>query len=107
MNKRTKKNTDPCPVSRTLDMIGDRWGVLILRDLLLRGPHRFQDLKDSLGSIGPTTLSARLKSLEAKGLIERSFYSEHPPRAEYALSDKGKTLGPVLKVLRDWGQEHT
>jgi len=87
-------------------VIGDRWSVLILRDLVLRGPHRFQDLKESLGNIGPTTLSGRLKVLEENGLVERSFYSDHPPRAQYLLTKKGETLGPVLATLRDWGREH-
>ncbi|MEM8985471.1 MAG: helix-turn-helix domain-containing protein [Pseudomonadota bacterium] len=100
-------DAEPCPISRTINMIGDRWSVLILRDLLLRGPHRFQDLKQSLSGIGPTTLSSRLKTLEAKGLIERSFYSDHPPRAEYVLSKKGETLAPVFTVLRDWGRTQT
>ncbi|MGF1543582.1 MAG: winged helix-turn-helix transcriptional regulator [Parvularculaceae bacterium] len=98
---------EPCPISRTLNVLGDRWSVLILRDLLLRGPHRFQDLKDSLTGIGPTTLSARLKALEAKGLVERSFYSDHPPRAEYLLTEKGRSLGPLFAQLRDWGRAHT
>jgi len=97
---------DSCPISRTLSVIGDRWSVLILRDLVLRGPHRFQDLKESLGNIGPTTLSGRLKVLEETGLVERSFYSDHPPRAQYLLTKKGETLGPVLATLRDWGREH-
>ncbi|MBX2856728.1 MAG: helix-turn-helix transcriptional regulator [Rhodobacteraceae bacterium] len=96
-----------CPVARTIDVIGERWTILILRDLLLRGPHRFQDLQISLDGIGPTTLSARLKGLEAKGLVERQLYSEHPPRAEYLLTEKGKSLGPVLAALRDWGRANT
>lgn len=100
-------NIEPCPISRAIGEIGDRWSVLILRDLLLRGPHRFQDLKQSLGNIGQTTLSARLKTLEEKGLIERAFYSEHPPRAEYLLTKKGKSLGPIFKSLADWGRKNT
>ena len=60
-----------CPVARTIEIIGERWTVLILRDLLLRGPNRFQDFLASLRGIGPTTLSARLKSLEAAGIVER------------------------------------
>lgn len=93
-----------CPVARTLDVIGERWAVLILRDLFLRGPRRFQDFQESLGGVAPNTLSARLKDLEGHGLIARRLYSEHPPRLEYHLTDKGKTLGPVLKALREWGQ---
>lgn len=96
-----------CPVARTLDVIGERWTILILRDLLLKGGRRFQDLQDSLAGVAPNTLSARLKDLEAGGIIERKLYSEHPPRLEYRLTDKGRTLGPVLKALRDWGLKQT
>lgn len=93
-----------CPVARTLDAIGERWTLLILRDLFLHGPRRFQDFQDSLAGVAPNTLSARLKDLETSGIIARRLYSEHPPRLEYHLTDKGKTLGPVMKALREWGQ---
>jgi len=96
-----------CPVARTLDLIGERWTVLILRDLFLKGPRRFQDFQDSLTGAAPNTLSARLQDMEASGLIARKLYSEHPPRLEYYLTDKGKSLGPVLKALRAWGQKHS
>ena len=102
-----KTYDEACPVARALNVIGERWTVLILRDLLLEGPQRFQDFQDSLPGIGPTTLSARLKTLEANGVVERSFYSDHPPRAEYALTDKGKALGPAIAALRDWGRNYT
>jgi DNA-binding HxlR family transcriptional regulator len=95
-----------CPVARTLDVIGERWTALILRDLLRDGPRRYQDFQESLAGIAPNTLSARLKALEAAGLIERKIYSEHPPRLEYHLTEKGDSLGPVLKALRAWGQQH-
>jgi DNA-binding HxlR family transcriptional regulator len=95
-----------CPVARTLDLIGERWTILLLRDLLLQGPRRFQDFQDSLPDVAPTTLSARLKTLEAAGLVRRQQYSEHPPRLEYHLTEKGKSLGPVVKSLRDWGTRH-
>jgi DNA-binding HxlR family transcriptional regulator len=95
-----------CPVARTLDVIGERWTILLLRDLLLEGPRRFQDFQESLPGVAPNTLSARLKDLEKHGLIARRLYSEHPPRLEYRLTDRGKSLGPVLKALRDWGRRH-
>jgi DNA-binding HxlR family transcriptional regulator len=98
---------ETCPVARTLDMIGERWTILILRDLLLQGPRRYQDFQESLAGIAPNTLSARLKDMEASGLITRRLYSEHPPRLEYHLTEKGKSLGPILKALRDWGQKHS
>jgi DNA-binding HxlR family transcriptional regulator len=96
-----------CPIARTLEIVGERWTILILRDLLLQGPRRFQDFERSLSGISPNTLSARLKTLEENGLIERRFYAEHPPRAEYLLTERGRELGPVMKALRDWGRKHT
>src|SRR5690242_9946041 len=96
-----------CPVARTLDIIGERWTILILRDLVLAGPRRFQDFERSLAGISPNTLSARLKRLEDAGTVERRFYEQHPPRAEYLLTDKGRELRPVLRALLDWGQRHT
>jgi DNA-binding HxlR family transcriptional regulator len=95
-----------CPVARTLDMIGERWTILILRDLLLHGARRYQDFQESLTGLAPNTLSGRLKSLEGHGLIERKLYSEHPPRLEYHLTEKGRSLGPIVKALRDWGRKN-
>jgi DNA-binding HxlR family transcriptional regulator len=95
-----------CPVARTLDLIGERWTILILRDLLLQGPRRYQDFQESLAGIAPNTLSARLKEMEARGLISRRLYSEHPPRLEYHLTEKGRSLGTVMKALREWGRKH-
>lgn len=95
-----------CPVARTLDVIGERWTILLLRDLFLQGPRRFQDFQESLTGLAPNTLSARLKTLEAQGLVAGRLYSEHPPRLEYHLTEKGKSLGPVLKALREWGLRH-
>ena len=95
-----------CPVARALDIIGERWTILLLRDLFLQGPRRFQDFQESLAGVAPNTLSARLKVMEEQGLITRRVYSDHPPRLEYQLTDKGKSLGPVLKALRKWGEDH-
>jgi len=95
-----------CPIARTLDIIGERWTILILRDLLRTGPCRFQDLQRSFPGLSPNTLSARLKTLEEHGIIARAFYAEHPPRAQYSLTDKGRALGPILKALLEWGQVH-
>lgn len=96
-----------CPLARTLDIVGERWTILVLRDLFLHGPRKFQDFESSLIGISPNTLSARLKRLEDTGIIERRFYAEHPPRAEYVLTAKGRDLGPVLKALRGWGTQYT
>lgn len=95
---------EDCPVARTLDIVGERWTILVLRDLFLHGPRRFQDFQESLIGVAPNTLSARLKAMEAHGLIARRLYSEHPPRLEYHLTERGKSLGPVLKALREWGR---
>src|SRR5260221_10043492 len=77
-----------CPVARTLDIVGERWTLLILRDLLRQGPRKFQDFEVSLAGIGPNTLSARLKRLEQAEIVERRLYAQHPPRAEYFLTAK-------------------
>lgn len=100
-------NRRNCPVARTLDVIGDRWTILIIRDLLLDGPRKFLDLEMSLEGISPNTLSARLKTLEEAEVVERRFYEQHPPRAEYVLTAKGRELGPVLRALKSWGEKHT
>ncbi len=89
-----------------LDLIGERWTILLLRDLLLHGPRRFQDFQASLPGVSPNILSARLKSMEDNGLVRRSLYSERPPRLEYVLTDKGKSLGPIVKAMREWGNKH-
>src|SRR4030095_11575826 len=94
---------DDCPVALTLDLIGERWTILLLRDLLLEGPRRFQDFQASLPGVAPTILSARLRAMEESGLIGRQLCSERPPRVEYVLTDKGKSLGPIVKAMRDWG----
>ena len=95
-----------CPVARTLDAIGEKWTLLMLRDLFLHGPRRFQDFEKSLTGIAPNTLSARLKFLEANGVITHRFYTRHPPRPEYLLTEKGRKLGPVLAALRNWGNRY-
>jgi DNA-binding HxlR family transcriptional regulator len=96
-----------CPVARTLEIIGDRWTMLIVRDLLRKDTRKFNDFELSLEGISPNTLSARLKTLEDAGIVERRFYEQHPPRAEYLLTARGRELRPVLSALKDWGQKHT
>lgn len=97
---------EDCPVARALNVVGERWTLLILRDLLTLGPRRFQDFQESLAGVAPNTLSARLKAMEESGLVERVMYSERPPRLEYRLTDKGRSLGPIVKAMRDWGLKH-
>ena len=102
----TKEYGLPCPVARTLDIVGDRWTLLIVRDLLNEGPLKYAELQQSLAGIAPNVLSDRLKSLEAHGLVEREFYSDHPPRARYKLTKKGVDLRLVLTALVQWGNRH-
>jgi DNA-binding HxlR family transcriptional regulator len=94
-----------CPVAFALDTIGERWTILVLRDLHLNPSRRFQDLLESLTGCAPNTLSARLKTLEENGLVERRQYELHPPRLEYVLTKKGRSVAPVLKALRAWGTQ--
>ena len=94
-----------CPVARTLELVGDRWTLLLVRDLL-RGPRRFQDLQAGMPGLAPNILSDRLKLMEEHGLVGRRFYSDHPPRAAYALTAKGQELGVVIGALAAWGSRH-
>ena len=88
-----------CPVETTLTLIGDKWKVLILRDLL-PGTKRFGELKKSIGSVSQKVLTAQLRDMEAKGLVHRQVYAEVPPRVEYSLTDLGKSLRPILDALQ-------
>jgi DNA-binding HxlR family transcriptional regulator len=94
-----------CPVAKTLEVVGDRWTLLVVRDLL-GGARRFRDLQVGLPGLAPNILSERLKLMEEHGLVSRRFYSDHPPRAEYELTDKGRELGTVVGALAAWGTRH-
>ncbi len=98
------ERTVRCPVASALDIVGDRWTLLIVRDLL-RGQTRFTQLRRSVEGVTTSLLSDRLKLLEREGIIERRFYSDHPPRAEYVLTKKGHGLGVIVGALSVWGQE--
>jgi len=100
-----KRYGQPCPVAKSLELLGERWTLLVIRDLLA-GPRRFQDLLASLDGIAPNVLSERLKVLEEHGVIGREFYSEHPPRAAYTLTPRGRDLGKVVGALAVWGSRH-
>ena len=93
----------PCVIAQTLDVLGDRWTLLILRDLMA-GLHRYNDILESCAGMSPNVLSDRLKRLEAEGLVLRNYYKELPPRVEYTLTDKGWAVRPVLLALLDWGR---
>jgi DNA-binding HxlR family transcriptional regulator len=100
-----KRHDQACPVAQALEVVGDRWTLLLVRDLL-RGAQRFQDFLASLPGIAPTILSDRLKLMEEHGLVTRAFYSDHPPRAAYVLTDKGQELGSVVGALATWGSRY-
>lgn len=98
-----KENTLPaCPVEVTLQLIGDRWKVIILRDLM-NGTKRFGELKKSVGSITQKVLTSNLRAMEESGLLTRKVYAEVPPRVEYTLTEIGYSLKPILDVMFDWG----
>ncbi len=97
--KRTYTSQEFCPVARTLDVIGDRWTILVIRDVTL-GITKYSDLLESLPGISPNLLSQRLKLLEEAEVLQRSFYNDHPPRAEYLLTDKGRGLVPNEELNR-------
>ena len=94
-----------CPIARTLDIVGDRWTMLIIRDLFL-GRRRFSDFVRSSPGLPPKLLSERLKRLEGHALIERIVYSQHPLRAEYRLTEKGRSLSPIVEAITEWGLQH-
>ncbi len=93
------------PVAQALEIVGDRWTVLILLELL-RGFQRFAELRRRVCGIAPNVLSQRLKRLVRHGIVERRFYSQHPPRAEYTLTRRGHELGVVAGALAVWGRRH-
>jgi len=94
-----------CPMARSLEIVGERWTLLIVRDLL-RGSRKFQDLAESLSSVAPGILSRRLKLLEDRGIVTRRMYSDHPPRAEYSLTPRGTELREIVRALMIWGSKH-
>lgn len=101
--KMKDKNQLPaCPVETTLSIIGDKWKVLILRDLF-EGTKRFNELKKSLNGVTQKMLTQQLRELEQDGIIHRMVYPVVPPKVEYSLTDLGKTLKPVVDSMRDWG----
>ena len=94
-----------CPVSCTLDVLGDRWTLLVVRDLM-RGKRRYAEFVESKEGIPTNILADRLKRLQTDGVIRSRRYSEHPPRVEYELTAKGEDLRPIMRALVDWGVKH-
>lgn len=99
------KKLPECPVETTLSLIGDKWKVLILRDLI-PGTKRFGELKKSIGTVSQKVLTAQLRDMEENKLVDRKVYAEVPPRVEYSLTELGESLKPVLDSLKDWGEAY-
>lgn len=97
------KELPACPVETTLTLIGDKWKVLILRDLL-PGTKRFGELKKSVGNVSQKVLTAQLRAMEDSGLLTRTVYAEVPPRVEYTLTELGRSLQPILDAMWSWGE---
>jgi DNA-binding HxlR family transcriptional regulator len=98
----TKEELPACPVATTVQLVGSKWKLLILRNLMMR-PWRFNELRRDLEGISQKVLTDSLRSMEADGLITRTVYAEVPPRVEYALSELGETMCPIMKSMEDWG----
>lgn len=94
-----------CPVATTVQLIGNKWKLLILRNLLAR-PWRFNELQKSLDGISQKVLTDSLRSMEADGIITRTVYPEVPPRVEYALSELGESMRPILNSMQAWGENY-
>ena len=101
----TKDEMPDCPVATTVQMIGSKWKLLIIRNLLSR-PWRFNELKKDLEGISQKVLTNSLRSMENDGIITRTVYPEVPPRVEYALSDLGESMRPIIKAMEQWGLDY-
>ena len=101
----TKAEMPACPVATTVQLIGSKWKLLIIRNLMQR-PWRFNELRRDLGGISQKVLADSLRSMEEDGTITRTVYAEVPPRVEYALSDLGKSLRPLMDAMEAWGRDY-
>ena len=104
-NEKINDNLPACPVETTLMLIGNKWKVLIIRDLLT-GTKRFGELKKSIGKVSQKVLTTQLRDMEEDGLITRTVYAEVPPKVEYSLTELGKSLQPILNAMLQWGTEY-
>ena len=105
MNDNKMKELPACPVETTLTLIGDKWKVLILRDLM-PGTKRFGELKKSIGSVSQKVLTSQLRDMEQSGLVNRKVYAEVPPRVEYSRTELGQSLKPILDAMWIWGEDY-
>ncbi len=102
---KTKDELPECPVATTVSVIGSKWKLLIIRNLLDR-PWRFNELKNNLDGISQKVLTDSLRTMENDGIITRTVYPEVPPRVEYALSELGESMRPILDAMKQWGTEY-
>ncbi len=102
---RTKDEMPACPVATTVQLIGSKWKLLIMRNLLKR-PWRFNELRRDLDGISQKVLTDSLRSMEEDGIITRTVYPEVPPRVEYALNDLGESMRPIIQAMEQWGTEY-
>lgn len=101
-----EKRRSDCPIANTLDQIGDRWTLLIIRDLMFLGKQRYEEFLQSPEKISTNILADRLKRLEQLGLIDKQPYGSHSQRMSYALTERGQQLEPILRALAQWGLNH-
>lgn len=102
---KTKEELPDCPVATTVQLIGSKWKLLILRNLLMRS-WRFNELRKDLDGISQKVLTDSLRQMEADGILTRTVYPEVPPRVEYALSELGESMRPVLTAMHEWGSTY-
>lgn len=95
-----------CPVETCVSLVGSKWKLLIMRDLLLNGSMRFKELQRSLGSVSQKVLTTNLRGMEESGLIVRRVYAEVPPRVEYSLTEIGESLRPIMDAMWKWGEDY-
>ena len=100
-----KEELPACPVATTVQMVGSKWKLLILRNLLAR-PWRFNELRKNLEGISQKVLTDSLRSMEGDGIITRTVYPEAPPRVEYSLSELGESMRPIIKAMEQWGIDY-
>lgn len=100
-----KSELPECPIATTVQLIGNKWKLLILRNLRMR-PWRFNELQKSLTGISQKVLTENLRAMEADGIIVRTVYAEVPPRVEYSLSELGETMRPILDAMEKWGNDY-
>ena len=102
---KTKEELPECPVATTVSLIGSKWKLLIMRNLLAR-PWRFNELQKSLDGVSQKVLTDSLRSMESYGIIVRTVYPEVPPRVEYSLSELGESMRPIIKSMEEWGLDY-